>query len=339
MKLKKCMGILLCATAMLTACGRTDNTAELTDEEKERNAVIGWFENDIYDEDEFTDLLDYRYYARTIGLDPDGLLSPDMWEVYYSESININKDIDGTAVYLIRLNPDKLFEVWADNNEMTTDEICSELGTSRDDLYYNFGYTANSIDYAKNHKDNKVSYPEAEKRIFGADNGENRQAVFSTHFLKVHTGGKYNVTYESTDEALEIRQRDLLKSVIKPKTYNYSDYSVDEYTPAFYVNDVGIKRIQLLAVPNGWVNAVDKDVTMMFNMSPFSYGCTDEDRIDIFIDKTEENSVTETSESVSEINETSDVPVEHSETETGLENIADVPVEHFNETITEGENE
>lgn len=107
----------------------------------------------------------------------------------------------------------------------------------------------------------------------------------------------------------------------------------------FTVNDVGIKRIQLLAVPNGWVNAVDKDVTMMFNMSPFSYGCTDEDRIDIFIDKTEENSVTETSESVSEINETSDVPVEHSETETGLENIADVPVEHFNETVTEGESE
>lgn len=324
MKLKKCMGILLCASVVLTACGRDDSAAELTDEEKEHNAVVSWFESDIYDEDEFTDLLDYRYYARTIGLEPDGLLSPDMWEIYYSESININREIDGTAVYLIRLNPDRLLEVWADNNGMTADEICSELGTSRDDLYYNFGYTANSIDYAKNHKDNKVSYPEAEERIFGADNGENRQAVFSTHFLKVHTGGKFNVTYESTNEALEIKQRDLLKSVTKPKTYNYSDYSVDEYTPAFTVNGVGIKRIQLLAIPNGWVNAVDTDVTMMFNMSPFSYGCKDEDRISIF-----------TTETASE--NTSNVPVEHSETEmseTG--ETSDVPVEHFDETVTEG---
>ena len=99
---------MICASMVLTACGRTSDDAELTDEEKEHNAVVSWFENDIYDEDEFTDLLDYRYYARTIGLEPDGLLSPDMWEVYYSESININRDIDGTAVYLIRLNPDKL---------------------------------------------------------------------------------------------------------------------------------------------------------------------------------------------------------------------------------------
>ena len=324
MKLKKCMGLLLCASFVFTACGKNDDTAaELTDEEKERNAVIDWFENDIYDEDEFTDVLDYRYYARTIGLEADGLLSPDMWEIYYSESININREIDGTAVYLIRLNPDKLLEVWAENNEMTADEICSELGTDRDELYYNFGYTANSVDYSKNHKDSRVSYPEVEENIFGADNGENRQVVFGTHFLKVHTGGRYNVTYESTNEALEIKQRDLLKSVTKPKTYNYSEYSVDEYTPAFYVNDVGIKRIQLLTIPNGWVNAVDKDITMMFNMSPFSYGCTDEDRIDIFVDKSEENAVTETSE-------VSDVPPEHLETVS--ENITDEALDGVDRT-------
>jgi len=238
MKLKKIFALLVCASVMLTGCIQKNDDVELSEEEKEHNAVIGWFENDIFDNEEFTDLTDYQYYARTIGLEKDELLSPDMWEVYYSESININKEIDGSAVYLIRLNPDKLLEVWAANNDMTAEEICTELGTNRDDLYYNFGYTANSIGYAKNHKDNKVSYPEAEERIFGEDNGENRQAVFSTHFLKVHTGGKYKVTYESTDETLEIRQRDLLKSITKPKTYNYSDYSVDEYTPAFTVNDV-----------------------------------------------------------------------------------------------------
>ena len=321
MKLKKCVGFLIGAAVMLTGCMSTSADDELTPQEKELKAVRSWFENDMTDEDEFSDLTDYQYYSRTIGLEINDLLSPDMWEVYYSESININKEIDGTAIYLIRLDPDKLLEIWAENNDMTVEEVCSELGTNRDDLCYNFGYTANSIDYAKNHKDNKVSYPETEERIFGADNGENRQAVFSTHFLKVQAGGKYNITYESTDEALAIKQRDLLKSVTKPKTYNYTDYSLQEYTPAFYVNNVGIKRIQLLALPNGWANASDTEITMMFNMSPYSYGCTDEDRIDIFTNTEEETS------------ESEDVPVEHSETETDIS--PDVPLEHL-ENVTEG---
>ena len=329
MKLKKIFALCISAVLMMTGCVQKKDTVELSEEEKEYNAVIGWFETDIFDDEGFTDLTDYQYYARTIGLEKDELLSPDMWEVYYSDSININKEIDGSAVYLIRLNPYKLLEVWAANNDMTAKEICTELGTNRDDLYYNFGYTANSIGYAKNHKDNKVSYPEAEERIFGEDNGENRQAVFSTHFLKVHTGGKYKVTYESMDETLEIRQRDLLKSITKSKTYNYSDYSVDEYTPAFTVNDVGIKRIQLLALPNGWANAKDTAVTIMFNMSPFSYGCTDEDRIDIFIKETEESS-----------SESENVPLEHLETEAEMQSeteiSSDVPLEHFEETVTEG---
>lgn len=329
MKLKKIFALCISAVLMMTGCVQKKDTVELSEEEKEYNAVIGWFETDIFDDEGFTDLTDYQYYARTIGLEKDELLSPDMWEVYYSDSININKEIDGSAVYLIRLNPDKLLEVWAANNDMTAEEICTEMGTNRDDLYYNFGYTANSIGYTKNHKDNKVSYPEAEERIFGVDNGENRQAVFSTHFLKVHTGGKYQVTYESTDETLEIRQRDLLKSITKSKTYDYSDYSVDEYTPAFTVNDVGIKRIQLLAIPNGWANAKDTAVTIMFNMSPFSYGCSDEDRIDIFIKETEESS-----------SESENVPLEHLEKEAEMQSeteiSSDVPLEHFEETVMEG---
>ena len=158
MKLKKIFALCISAALILTGCIQKNDAVELSEEEKEHNAVIGWFENDMFDDEEFTDLTDYQYYARTLGLEKDELLSPDMWEVYYSESININKEIDGSAVYLIRLNPDKLLEVWAANNDMTAEEICTELGTNRDDLYYNFGYTANSIGYAKNHKDNKVSY-------------------------------------------------------------------------------------------------------------------------------------------------------------------------------------
>ncbi len=326
MKLKRIMCLIMCAAVMFTGCVSTsDDESGLTGEEKELNAVKGWFEKEIYDEDEFTDLANYQYYARTIGLEKDGLLSPDMWDVYYSDSININKEIDGAAVYLIRLNPDKLLEIWAKNNDMTVSEICSELGTSRDELYYNFGYTANSIGYAKNHKENKLTYPEAENHIFGADNGENRQSVFSTHFLKVNIAGRYGVTYESTNEMFDIKQRDLLKSITKPKTYNVSDFDMIERSPAFYVNNVGIKRLTVLDIPNGWSNAADTDVTLMFNMSPYSYGCTDEDIIDIF-----------TEETVESVSETKDVSVEHSETEAeNNEETSYVPPEHL-ETIAEG---
>lgn len=303
MKLKKCVGFLIGTAVMLTGCMSTSADDELTPQEKELKAVRSWFENDITDEDEFSDLTDYQYYSRTIGLEMNDLLSPDMWEVYYSDLINLNKEIDGTSVYLIRLNPDKLLEIWAENNDMTVEEICSELGTNRDELYYNFGYSANSVGYAKNHKENKVSYSEAEERIFSADNGENRQTVFSTHFLKVNIAGRYGVTYAGTDENFDIKQRDLLKSITKPKTYNYSDYSPQEYSPAFVINGVGIKRILPLSLPNGWANAADTDVTLMFNMSPFSYGCTDEDRIDIFAEETPENT---------------DVPAEHIEETEGV---------------------
>ena len=303
MKLKKCVGFLMGAAVMLTGCMSTSADDELTPQEKELKAVRSWFENDMTDEDEFSDLTDYQYYSRTIGLEMNDLLSPDMWEVYYSDLINLNKEIDGTSVYLIRLNPDKLLEIWAENNDMTVEEICSELGTNRNDLYYNFGYSANSVGYAKNHKENNVSYSETEVRIFGADNGENRQTVFSTHFLKVNIAGRYGVTYAGTDENFDIKQRDLLKSITKPKTYNYSDYSPQEYSPAFVINGVGIKRILPLSLPNGWANAADTDVTLMFNMSPFSYGCTDEDRIDIFAEETPENT---------------DVPAEHIEETEGV---------------------
>lgn len=303
MKLKKYVGFLMGAAVMLTGCMSTSADDELTPQEKELKAVRSWFENDMTDEDEFSDLTDYQYYSRTIGLEKNDLLYPEMWEVYYSESININKEIDGTAIYLIRLNPDKLLEIWAENSNMTADGICSELGTNRDELYYNFGYSANSVGYAKNHKENKVSYSENEERIFGADNGENRQTVFSTHFLKVNIAGRYGVTYAGTDEDFDIKQRDLLKSITKPKTYNYSDYSPQEYSPAFVTNGVGIKRILPLSLPNGWANAADTDITLMFNMSPFSYGCTDEDRIDIFAEETPENT---------------DVPAEHIEETEGV---------------------
>ena len=64
---------------------------ELTPKELEHNALVEWFETGMANEDKFPDLPDYRYYARTIGLDKDGLIQPDMWEIFYNENININR--------------------------------------------------------------------------------------------------------------------------------------------------------------------------------------------------------------------------------------------------------
>ena len=59
MKLKKCVGFLIGAAVMLTGCMSTSADDELTPQEKELKAVRSWFENDMTDEDEFSDLTDY----------------------------------------------------------------------------------------------------------------------------------------------------------------------------------------------------------------------------------------------------------------------------------------
>ncbi|MGN0553783.1 MAG: hypothetical protein ACI4I1_10385 [Oscillospiraceae bacterium] len=291
MKLKKCTSILLCLSFLLSGCGLSSKEpeVELTEEEQEINAIKDWFNKKITDEEAFTDLSDYQYYARTIGLEKDDLLSPQMWEIFYNEDININKEIDETAIYLMRLNPDKLLEVWAANNETTADEICSELGTNRDDLYYNFGYTGNSVNYKENHTKGTLTYPDVEMKIFGGDNGEDRQIVFSTHFLEVKTIGKHVVTYKSQNDNLQIRQRDILKNTTnsnKLKYYVPEEFDRQEIAPAFNIGETGIRRLLILDIPNGRTISEENvkyktDVSVMFNQSPFSYGCTEEDIVEM----------------------------------------------------------
>ena len=93
----KALMVLAAVPIMLTGCMQSKEP-ELTTEELEHNALVEWFETGMANEDKFPDLPDYRYYARTIGLDKDGLIKPDMWEIFYNENININRDIDGKAI-------------------------------------------------------------------------------------------------------------------------------------------------------------------------------------------------------------------------------------------------
>ncbi|MCM1524502.1 MAG: hypothetical protein NC120_08610 [Ruminococcus sp.] len=287
---KRITGIILAAvaTAGLTACSQQTQTADisLTQEERELAAIREWFAADITDEEEFPDKKDYQYYARAVGLDKDAFLSAEMWEVFYSENININRDVDEKAVYLIRLDPNKLLEIYAENNDTTVERVCGKLSLTPEQLYYNFGYTATAVNYSKNHKDGKAAYSADEAEIFGIDNGENRQTVMSTHFLTVDLEDDYSVTYSNTIPEMEIRQRDILRSTTK-MTYNYSEYTEDEKNPAVIINGIGIRRVLPLSVPNGWINAEDKDITVMFNASPFSYGCTDSDKVTLFENKPE----------------------------------------------------
>lgn len=301
MKYKSLLALLL-VPFMLTGCMQSKEP-ELTPEELEHNALVEWFETGIGNEDKFPDLPDYRYYARTIGLDKDGLIQPEMWEIFYNEDININKEIDGKAIYLIRLDPNKLMEIWAENNETTAEDICRQIGTTPEELYYNFGHTSNSINYAKDHKSGKVSYSDIENEIFGEDNGEDRSIVFGTHFLYIDTAGKYKVTYESENDNFTVRQRDILKATSEV-SHNYSDYTYDELHPGYFLDGVGIQRVLKLNIPNLWSKSVEKDIdtdaSLMFNMSPYSYGCIKEDIIELYpeadADETE-GEETETSES------------------------------------------
>lgn len=293
---------LLLVPLILTGCMQSKEP-ELTPEEQEHNALVEWFETGMGNEDKFPDLPDYRYYARTIRLDKDGLIQPEMWEIFYNEDININKEIDGKAIFLIRLDPNKLMEIWAENNESTPEAICKKIGTTPEELYYNFGHTSNSINYAKDHKSGKVSYSDIENEIFGEDNGEDRNIVFGTHFLYIDTSGKYKVTYESENDNFTVRQRDILKATSEV-SHNYSDYTYDELHPGYFLDDVGIRRVLKLNIPNLWSKSVEKDIdtdaSLMFNMSPYSYGCTKDDIVNLYpepdVDETK-GEETETSES------------------------------------------
>lgn len=276
----KIMTMLLAVMLIMTGCGakKADTAAEPTQEEKEIQVIAAWFSESMTDEDEFPDTKEYQYYARTLGLEKDAFLSADMWEVFYSPDININRDIDEKAYYLIRLDPKKLIEIYAANNSCTTEEICKRLSLTSDQIYYNFGYTAAAADYSDNHKNGKVTYSKQESDIFGADNGEDREIVMSTHLLIVDIADGNSVTYYTEAKELKIRQRDMLRSTTK-ETYNYSEYTDDEKNPAFSVNGIGIRRVLPLSIPNGFTDAADKDITVMINQSPFSYGCTDKDKV------------------------------------------------------------
>ena len=299
MKNKKLLA-LFALPFIFTGCMQS-NEPDLTPEEQEHNALVDWFENVIGNEDKFPDLPDYCYYARAVGLDKDGLIQPEMWEIFYNEDININRDIDGKAIYLIRLDPNKLMEIWAENNESTPEEICAEIGTTPDELYYNFGYTSNPINYSKDHKSGKVSYSDIENEIFGEDNGEDRSIVFGTHFLYIDTS-RYKVTYESENEDFSVRQQDILKATSE-LSHNYSDYAHEEIFPGYFLENEGIRRVLKLNIPNLWSKSVEKDIdtdaSLMFNMSPYSYGCTKEDIINLYADSV----ITEPEISESEVSE------------------------------------
>lgn len=244
--------------------------------------AIDWFIEDITDSETFSDLTDYQYYARTLGLEKDYFLNPEMWEVFYSEEININKDIDDKEYYLIRLNPYKLLDVYAENNNTDVEKLCDKLSVSPAQLYYNWGYNPVSVDYGSKHEKNTATYSEDEQKIFGAYNGEKRNIVMSTHMLVVDNAEGMCTYKSAVTSSLSIRRRDKLQAFTEISPI-YSAYTEAEKSSAFSVNGIGIRAVIPITLPNAWSNAsdFDKEVTAMINASPYAYGCTDEDIIDI----------------------------------------------------------
>lgn len=244
--------------------------------------AIGWFIEDMKDLETFSDMNDYQYYARTLGLEKDYFLNPEMWEVFYNEEININKDIDDKEYYLIRLNPYKLLDVYAENNNTNVEKLCDKLSVSSAQLYYNWGYNPVSVDYGAKHEKNTATYSEDEQKLFGAYNVERRNIVMSTHMLIVDNA-EGMCTYQSAmTSRLSIRRRDKLQAFTEISPV-YSAYTEAEKSPAFTVNGIGIRAVIPLTLPNAWSEAVEADIsiTAMINASPYAYGCTDDDVIDI----------------------------------------------------------
>lgn len=244
--------------------------------------AIDWFIEDMTDSETFSDMTDYQYYARTLGLEKDYFLNPEMWEVFYNDEININKDIDDKEYYLIRLNPYKLLDVYAEKNNTDVDKLCDSLSVSPAQLYYNWGYNPNSVDYGSKHEKNTATYSDDEQKIFGAYNGEKRNVIMNTHLLIVDNAEgicKYQSTVTSS---LSILRRDNLKAFTEISPL-YSAYTEAEKSPAFSVNGIGIRAVIPLTLPNAWSEAAETDVsiTAMINVSPYAYGCTDKDIIDI----------------------------------------------------------
>ncbi len=307
---KKVAAVLCAIVCSLTACSSADTGGEVisdsnaseetvveetyvTEVEKvyayEDRMIAEWFNNSLSDFEEFDDLTNYQYYARALNLDKDYFISPEMWEVYYNDNINRNRDIDNKVIYLIRLNPYKLLEAYAQNNEVDVDELCSELGVNKAQLYYNWGYTYAWNNYIDDYADGVALYSEKENEIFGVYAQENRAAVMKTHMLTLDMNE--NIIEYSTDvsDYLKYLRRDYVKNYTK-NTYCYSAYSDDEKAALNEVNGIGIRCVIPLVIPNAYEISIEIDeiesesdlgVTPMLNYSPYAYGCTSSDIVDI----------------------------------------------------------
>ena len=192
-----------------------EEIAEEPPEERVTDEIIcNWMYKSLTDSEEFTDISNYQYYARTLGLEKDYFLDPQLWEVYYNPDLNINNEINGKEIYLIRLNPYQLLNIYAERNNCTVDELCAALSATKEQLYYNWGYNPAWVNYDKNHADLKVFASDKEISIFGASNSEDRAAVMRTHTLTVDTLDNNICSYSSAvDSRLKIRRMDLLGAV------------------------------------------------------------------------------------------------------------------------------
>ena len=152
----KLVACICCAALSLTACiGSNENVSEQSDLSSEAiqstlaetetpvyeftesdKLVAKWFSEYITDPESFADITDYQYYARTLNLEKDYFLSSDLWQVYYNPEINLNRDIDCKDVYLIRIDPNKLMDIYSARMGMSVDELCKGLSVTKEPVSY-----------------------------------------------------------------------------------------------------------------------------------------------------------------------------------------------------------
>ena len=101
----------------------------------------------------------------------------------------------------------------------------------------------------------------------------------STHMIIYDHNEGTMPYYSSLYDSMYVARRDYLRAYTDG--YFYSDFTDDEKNPLSIMNSFTYAKEE------------DKNITVMINSSPFAYGCTDKDRLDLeaiykYIDENQE---------------------------------------------------
>lgn len=247
-----------------------------------------------------------QIYSRNLGLGTDYFFNIDMWEVFYNKDYNKNSDITGKHEYVFRINPYKMLEVYAKNNNCSVDELCNEMGVTKEKMYYNWGLITRNV--AESYKisateSNEILFAinlindlpdfKGEQKIFGSIESSSSLNVLNP-ILSASLGltvEKINIGFtvlpqrsiskigKTTDIIVEIEDNTLSKIPLMIYAENERGYDASQFKYDSKEFKTLISEIE---------NEIENDCYLlsyyMQSRSPFSFGYVPEDIINVSTD-------------------------------------------------------